>query len=271
MRTRTITLVITLIMMTGIGVAWAAGDWSAAQSKSEEFKNRYSDLKKLTPEETRKIVKAICEGDGDTRQDAAQKASARVKQEVKDQESELERIKDDANRLLDDVISDDNLKDHQDDAKSLKEDVERRWESFERMTESLRGANHPVVAYMLQQGQAAHTDRERDCDASEIDLESGRADCLMASGETCLVIELKPKNSRAIDKGKDQVRRYRDDLDKAAADPSSDVMKRLIGIKSDFANCKRFETRIDCYTLCPAIDSENQFQETSPSWDKDCG
>jgi hypothetical protein len=33
-----------------------------------------------------------------------------------------------------------------------------------------------------------------------------RVDCMMASGETCLVIELKPSGSRAVSKGRDQVR-----------------------------------------------------------------
>jgi polyhydroxyalkanoate synthesis regulator phasin len=149
-------------------------------SKAAEFKDRHQDVGKLTPEETRKIVSAICDADGDARKDVGRDASDRVSRELSDKESELERIKNDATKLLDDVISDDNLKDNQDDAKSLKDDVQRRWESIERMTQSLRGANHPVVAFMLQNG----------CDAKEVTLDDGRVDCLMASGETCLVIEL---------------------------------------------------------------------------------
>jgi polyhydroxyalkanoate synthesis regulator phasin len=270
MANRAITVCITLTVV--VGVAWAAGDWSAAQSKASEFKDRYTDLRKLTPDETRKLVSAICDAEDGARRTVGQEASSRVRDEVRDKESELERIKSDATHLLDDVISDDNLKDKQDDAKSLKEDVERRWDSIERMTQSLRGANHPVVAYMLQQGQEAHRDRENDCDAKEVTLDSGRVDCLMAKGETCLVIELKPDNSRAISKGNDQARRYVEELDKEAQNPaSSDIMKRLIDTKSDFAKCKRFEARVDCYKLCPDIDDENNFHEASPNWRTDCG
>lgn len=116
-----------IVAAMGIGVAWANGDWSAARSKADEFKSRQQDLRKLDPEETRRVVTAICEADEDARKDAGRDASDRVAREVNDKMSDLERVKNDANKLLDDVISDDNLKDNRDDAKRLKEDVSTRW------------------------------------------------------------------------------------------------------------------------------------------------
>jgi hypothetical protein len=41
--------------------AWAKGDWSAAQSKVEDLKRKQMELRKLMPEEVRKMVKTICE------------------------------------------------------------------------------------------------------------------------------------------------------------------------------------------------------------------
>jgi len=260
-----------VVMVAGLGIAWASGDWSSARSKADEFKSRQQDLKKFEPDETRQVVKAICEADEEARRDIGRDISDRVAREVNDKLSDLQRVRDDANKLLDDVIADDNLKDNRDDAKRLKEDVGTRWESIERMSKSLRGANHPVVAFMLSQGQQAHVDRQRnECHASEVTLDSGRADCLMATGETCTVIELKPNNSRAISKGRDQARRYRDSLNDELKKPSSDVIKKLIDTKSDFAKCKSFEFRVDCYKLCPDINDENEFREIRVDWNKDC-
>src|SRR5882762_248619 len=160
--------------VVGVGVAWASGDWSAARSKADEFKNRQYDLKRLDPEEARKIVTAICEVDEDARKDIGRDIADRVSREVNDKFSELERVRDDTNKLLDDVISDDNLKDNRDDAKRLKDEVKDRWESIDKMTRSLRGSNHQVVSYMIEQGNRAHTDHQGSCDAHEITLASGR-------------------------------------------------------------------------------------------------
>lgn len=119
---------VTMVVLAGLGIAWASGDWSAARSKADEFTSRQQDLRKLEPEEIRQIVKAICEADEEARQDVGRDASERVSREVNDKMSDLQRTRDDANKLLDDVISDDNLKDNRDDAKRLKEDVATRWE-----------------------------------------------------------------------------------------------------------------------------------------------
>lgn len=254
----------------GISVAWAKGDWSAARSKADEFKSRHQELRKLAPEETRRVVSAICEADEDARKDAGRDASERVARSVGDKLSDLERVRNDAYKLLDEVIGDDDLKGNRDDAKRLKEEVSTRWDSVERMSRSLRGANHPVVAFMLDQGQRTHADRQGDCHASEVVLDSGRADCLMATGETCTVIEFKPQNSRAISKGVDQYRRYVRDLNEQLKKPGSDVIKKLIDRKSDFAKCKSFEGRIDCYKLCPEINDEGEFREVRADWKRDC-
>jgi hypothetical protein len=257
-------------VLAGLGIAWASGDWSSARSKVDEFKSRHQDLRKLEPEETRRIVTAICEAEEEARRDSGRDISDRVARNVNDKLSDLQRIRDDANKLLDDVIGDDNLKDNRDDATRLKEEVGTRWDSIDRMSRSLRGANHPVVAFMLDQGQQEHKNRQRDCHASEVTLPSGRADCLMATGETCLVIEIKPNNSRAITKGKDQVRDYARDLNDELKKTESDVIKNLIRTKSDFANCKKFEPRIDCYRLCPSINDDNEFREIRADWSTGC-
>lgn len=73
------------------------------------------------------------------------------------------------------MIADDNLKDKRDEAKQLREEVSKRWDSITMMAErAMKGANHPLVSFLIKEGQGAHRDRERDCDASELTLDSGK-------------------------------------------------------------------------------------------------
>ena len=57
-------------------VAWASGDWTSAKSAADDMKTKQQELRKLTPEETRGIVTAICEADEDARSDASKRRSA---------------------------------------------------------------------------------------------------------------------------------------------------------------------------------------------------
>jgi hypothetical protein len=70
--------VVVIAAAMGIGVAWANWDWSAARSKADEFKSRHQDLRKLDPDETRRVVTAICEADEDARKDAGRDAFEHV-------------------------------------------------------------------------------------------------------------------------------------------------------------------------------------------------
>jgi hypothetical protein len=257
-----------------IGIAWAAGDWNTAQSKVEEMKRKTMELRKLTPEEIRGVVAAVCDADEDERRDVGERAAARVAEKVKGELSNLERVRDDADRLINDVLSDDNLKPNHDDARKLRDEVAQRWKSVENMAKNaMRGGNHPLISYMSLKGIEEHKNYQRNssnCDASEIETGSRRADCLRAEGDTCYVIELKPNNSRAISKGNtqadDAVRDLDAELAKMAKGEGSEVMRRLIGIKSDFANCKRWKKKLMCYSLCPAIDEEGEYREGSVAW-----
>jgi len=75
------------------------------------------------------------------------------------------------------VLGDDNLRSNHSDARSLEDDVKSRSESIDRMTRSLRGSNHPLVSWILDQGNRAHADRHSTSDAKEFSLNSGRFDC----------------------------------------------------------------------------------------------
>ncbi len=209
---------------------------------------------------------AVCEAEEEDRQSVARDASQRVRDKVEDEYEDLEEIKGDALEQLDAVLADSALKDRHSKAREHRGKVIEWWASIEKMTRSLRGANHPVVAFMLKEGQAAHKSRQSSssyCDVSAFRMGSGEVDCLKASG--CLVIELKPDNSKAIDKGEGQARRYADELDKKGA-----AFDALVKKDGDFARCTRFDTRVDCYKLCPDIDDDGEFRSAAPRWRERC-
>lgn len=259
------------------GIAWARGDWSSAQSKAEDMKRKQMELRKLAPEEIRRLVTAVCEVDEDARKDVGKEAAERVADKVKGELGNLERARDDAYRAIDEVLADEDLKSNHDSAKRLREDLAERWKSIENMARNaMRGGNHPIVSYMSLKGIEEHQRYQRDssnCHAYEVETGHRRADCLRADGETCRVIELKPNNTRARDKGTQQARDSANDLNdelaKMARGEGSRVMQELINKRSDFGKCKRFEPRLRCYTLCPEINEEGEFREVSARWD-DC-
>ncbi|MEM9489052.1 MAG: hypothetical protein AAGC55_07905 [Myxococcota bacterium] len=255
-----------LALLTGAGLA-SAGAFSDAERAVAKFDDAANDLKSLSIAEAEKIVTAICEAKEDDRKKVARDISNRVKSRVKSEYQGLEKLAEDAEDKLDEVLDDGSLKRSHSKAKSLKKKVKKRWDTVERMTKSLRGANHPVVSWMLDKGNEAHASRQRgsNCDVVEFSMRSGRADCLKARGKTCDVIELKPKNSKAIRNGRAQARRYADELNKKGS-----AFDKLVKKESDFAKCERFEAQVDCYILCPDIDGDGEFRSTSPSWSTDC-
>ncbi|HEY4244431.1 MAG TPA: hypothetical protein VGM88_31675 [Kofleriaceae bacterium] len=255
-------------MVVGVvGVAYAADDWSAARDKADHFKGDYESLRSLTPAETQRLVTAVCDADGEERASVASDSASRVASLVSDKYDSLQRERDDALHALDYVISDDALRDQRSDAQSLRDDVNKRWDTIDRMTRSIRGKNHPVVRFLVDEGNRAHTDRQSSssyCTVSEFSMDSGRADCIYASN--CTVIELKPDNSRAISKGKDQAQRYANELNN-----KKDTRKKLVDKSSDFSKCEKFDFRVDCYKLCPDIDTDtNEMKSTSVSWRTGC-
>jgi hypothetical protein len=258
-----------VIVLTVCGVAaiaFAAADWSAAERKFEEFRREHEQLRRLTPDETKKIVAAVCEAEEEDRQSVAKDASQRVRDKIEDEYEDLEEIRGDALELLDAVLADSAQKDRHSKAKEHRGKVTEWWTSIEKMTRSLRGANHPVVAFMLKEGQAAHKGRQTSssyCDVSAFRMSSGEADCLKASG--CKVIELEPDNSRAISAGRNQAQSYAAELNR-----KGDAFNSLVKKDSDFAKCTRFETQIDCYTLCPDINDNGEFRSAAPRWRERC-
>lgn len=124
---------------------------------------------------------------------------------------------------------------------------------------------------MVRSGESARRDRLDRCDAKDASLGYERAACLMARGDTCIVVELAADNSNAISKSRDRARNLRSRLEEELKKGfESEVMKRLVDQRRDFAKCHRVESRVDCYKQCPEIHDDNRFYESSPSWRENC-
>lgn len=239
-----------------------------AERRANDFFSEASSLRRLDKDDVVRLVQAICDADEEERQSIAQDVSSRVKDEVNSKYNDLEHHKAEALETFDKVLGDENFKDKYDKAKEYKEKINNTWESIDRMTKPVRGANHPVVSYMLRAGQDAHNQYETNssnCHAYEWTIGSGRADCLYApSGDECQVIELKPDNSRGISRGRDQARGYADALNN-----SPEELQKLKNEKSAFQSCKKFVPIVMVYKLCPEIDDNGEFRSVSVNWRKD--
>lgn len=261
------TILVCLFAAITASVALAAGNWPAAQREFNAFERKHADLRRLTPRETRKIVDTICKADEDERKDAAKAAGSRAKKKVAAEYKDLAKLKDKAISALDDVLDDTSLSTHHPTARKHRKKVNRHWTSIGKMTKRVRGANHPVISYMLDQGNKAHSDYQKtagNCDAYEFSISTGRADCIKADTSVCTVIELKPDNRNAVTRGKTQAGRYARELNSKGS-----AFKELVK-RSAFSSCKSFKYRVDCYTLCPEIDENGEFQKAAASWRKKC-
>lgn len=242
-------------------------DFDEAERLYERFMHDFYDLKRLDKDELTRLVQAICEADEEERQSVGKDASSRVKDKVNNDYEKLKSLESETLSKLKNVIDDERYKDKKSKADDYKRKVEDTWNSVERMTSSLRGANNPVVNFMLEKGQEAHKDYQGSssrCTVAEWTIGSNRLDCVYASGSDCQVIELKPNNSRAISKGRDQVRDY------VAAINKPGELERIKKESSRFSECKEFIPKMKCYTLCPEISDDGEFREISVDW-RDCG
>lgn len=263
------------LLLTGIAVVSLqvlpvhGGEWDpyydAERAAKDLLYSYYDDFRKLQVNETKALIQAIAEAEEEDRKSVASSAGDAARKRVDAAFDQVERRKNESVALLDKAIANPLFKEKHSEAQKLKEQVLERWQSIEKMSKSVRGANHPVVAFMLEKGKEAHDYRQGRCTAKEFETGEGRADCIGYDGNSCLIIELKPDNQRAIRKGQDQVARYVKSI-------SSNQSRRdeLNSKSSSFASCKQFETRVDCYKLMPEVDNDGNYRDVSASWRTGC-
>ena len=239
--------------------------WDDADRAYSEFTSAYAALRSLDKSELVNLVMAICEAEEADRRAVSSDASNRVRDRVRDSYDRLNSLRDRAVNTLEAVLSDTTFKGRWDRAREYREKTGDYWRTIDRMTSSLRGSNHPVVAYLLERGQEAHLTYQKNqsyCTVYEFTLSNGsRVDCIYADGVTAYVFELKPNNSRARSRGREQVQNYVSALSTSASD-----LQKLISLDSKFRDVKSFVPKLGLYRLCPEITDDGDFKEVSVYW-----
>ena len=102
-------------------------------------------------------------------------------------------------------------------AGTVPEGVRREESNLQKLYDgaALKGSNHPFVRYAIEYGKKQHEsmcdqykDVGRVCD-QEFSGANGRPDLVTVTNGLLMIYEFKPNNSKARDKGWDQVKRYR--------------------------------------------------------------
>ena len=86
-----------LVFLAIAGIA-IAGAFSDAERAADKFDDEVDDLKKMSVDETKKIVEAICEAEEAERKSVGKDISARVKSKIKGEYEDLEDLMEDAKR-----------------------------------------------------------------------------------------------------------------------------------------------------------------------------
>ena len=244
-----------------------ATEFEDAKNKAEKFLSRYEQIRSLHPKQIRALVETTCgsDGDKDDFDSLSKQATEKLRDDVRENIEELNKLHEDAAEALRRVQNNQALKDEQGNARNLSERIDQVWIRVQNIyADEIRGGNNPVVAYMRKMGQESHRDYQDHsgkCTVPEFETGEGPADCLWA--EKCYVIELKPNNSRAISKGKKQANDYARALNENKGDSFTNLLKKT----SDFSSCKaHFEPKVATYISCPEINDDGSIRSSSYGW-----
>jgi len=250
----------TLVLVTTIlgGVAWAG--WTDIRSKAQDAKSKADEIHRYLPGEMKKIVAAMCAAGDDNRKSAGESEASNGRSTVRDKLDTFHRTAKDAIDQLQPIANDSNDGNHS-EASSLMSDLKSRRDKLDDQTRDLVNGTPPVIDYIMRKSESARNDHRSGCSQRGLSLNGGIVDCLMASSDTCTVVEVAFDNSNSIDRARDRANRAKAVVESELkrSSPSSTVSK-----------CKRVETRVDCYKVCPDVDDDGKFREASPSWRERC-
>jgi hypothetical protein len=92
-------------------------------------------------------------------------------------------------------------------------------------------------------------------------LDGNTVACIIENYDSCTVVEVAFDNDRSLDKARDRMQRDKEAVEREAKKDSPD---RAV------AKCKTVTAQVDCYKVCPDIDSDGQFRDSGVSWRERC-
>jgi hypothetical protein len=251
------TIAAVLILAATGGAAWAG--WSDIQSKAQDAKAKADDVHKYIAPEVRKIVGAMCAASDDNRKSAGQSEASNGRSTLNDKLNTLDHAVQASVDQLQPVANDYKDNNHS-DASSLISDLKsRKDKAHDQSRDLLNGAS--VIDYIMRKSDSAKSDHRSRCSAHDLSLNGGSVPCIVQESDTCTVLEVAFDNSDSISHARDRARRDKDILESELKrqSPSSSVSK-----------CKKVETRVDCYKVCPDVDDDGKYRESSASWRERC-
>jgi hypothetical protein len=170
-----------------------------------------------------------------------------------DDESDRKQYIDDIDRLLDGMADD------RKGANVILGKLVKTMNSIQNvLNNELKGANDPEVRAQMELGKLEHKRIQADrgkCDESEITIPgaSKRIDCV----KECTIYEIKPNNSKAIDKGKDQAADYKRAVQEYFEYDKTKMNERFSGKMKVFLSCIKdgqisLNVDVRVYDFCPA-------------------
>jgi hypothetical protein len=128
----------------------------------------------------------------------------------------------------------------------------------------LQGVSNAKVRARIEIGQKKHKDYQgnsSNCTDDEVQVSSGRIDCVRVESGWCNIIEIKPNNDKAVSKGWDQVKRYRDNVLEAWRNTGSDKTKIQPEvfrscISDDDKQELRLKVDVVTYDFCPVPEED---------------
>ena len=209
----------------------AKDDYDSLSSRLDSVKSDvdgYLDesvkLRQMDKDQLDQLITQICKLDIERDDDAADRIAKDLRDKVVDTVraeydrtvdagshvwDELGSLESDAKSLRDrvhDLEDDDSVKD---DAESLREQVDEMIERIDKLMDKINrdrstldrvkdgvmaGSNNPTIRARMEYGKEMHKKMQEDyeCDEKEVELSSGRPDCIKFDQDDCQVIEFKP-------------------------------------------------------------------------------
>lgn len=226
----------------------AKSDFESLRSRIDDVKDKvehYLDesvkLRQMDKDQLAELINQICRLDIERDDDEADRLAKELKDKIVDRVrhayddtvdhgshvfDELGHIEGDARQLRDRVHDLEDQPDIKDDAEHLLEEVDEQVNRIHEMMDNMNrdistldrvkegvmaGANNPTIRARMEYGKEMHKKLQESCHEKEVELSSGRPDCIMFDEDNCKVIEFKP-DTYSSSVAEDQAERYVPDV-----------------------------------------------------------
>lgn len=257
---------------------------------AESLLNQVSSLTSLNQNELQKFVEAVAQSTEEKRSEVITSGADAVRSRISDawenyyyNYEKSDELFEKAENLFEKILADPKQKTLHEKSKKFIEDignfVNNTNIAFNKIKSILfwcKNGNHPVVNYLRDQGNRAHSEYPKrypeKCPFAEVTLRSdARCDCININGTTAEIIEIKPNNSASKSKGMEQLARYSSILKEEIKKEHSILLMELSKNRgSSFKHITDVKVKLICYNLVPIINIDGTFEKADFKYSENC-